>query len=227
MPTVLITGANRGMGLEYARQYAADGWRVLATCRDPGAAKELAALDGDVEIYALDVTDHGQVQSLAKTLRKETIDLLLNNAGVYGPRPSKLGGIDYDAWQDIMWINVMAPLKVCECFRSHVADSDLKKIAIMSSKMGSMGDNNSGASYVYRSSKAALNAAMKSLAVDLAPRGISVVILHPGWVRTDMGGPSGLIDAPESVSGLRQVIDHLSLETTGRFYNYDGSEIPW
>jgi NAD(P)-dependent dehydrogenase (short-subunit alcohol dehydrogenase family) len=227
MPTVLITGANRGMGLEYARQYAADGWRVLATCRDPGAAKELVALDGDVEMYALDITDHGQIQSLAKTLRKETIDLLLNNAGVYGPRPSKLGGIDYDAWQDIMRINVMAPLKVCECFRSHVADSGLKKIAIMSSKMGSIGDNNSGASYIYRSSKAALNAAMKSLAVDLGARGISVVILHPGWVRTDMGGPSGLIDAPESVDGLRQVIDDLSLETTGRFYNYDGTEIPW
>lgn len=224
---MLITGANRGLGLEYTRQYINDGWRVIATCRDPGAATELAAIDGDIEIHALDVTDHGQIQALAKTLRKETIDLLLNNAGIYGPRPSKLGGIDYNAWEDVMRINVMSPLKVCESFRSHVADSDLKKIAIMSSKMGSMGDNDSGASYIYRSSKAALNAAMKSLAVDLAPRGISVVILHPGWVRTDMGGPSGLIDAPESVSGLRRVIEGLSLETTGRFYNYDGSEIPW
>ncbi len=227
MPTVLITGANRGLGLEYACQYAADGWRVLATCREPAKAGELAALQGDVQVYPLDVTDHGQIQALARTLRKETIDLLLNNAGIYGPKPSKLGGIDYAAWQEVMNINVMSPLKVCECFRAHVAASDMKKIAIMSSKMGSMGDNDSGASYIYRSSKAALNAAMKSLSVDLAPRDIAVVILHPGWVRTDMGGPSGLIDAPESVSGLRQVIADLSMRTTGRFYNYDGSEIPW
>lgn len=227
MPTVLITGANRGLGLEYARQYAADGWRVLATCREPAKAGELAGLGGDVQVYPLDVTDHGLIQSLAKALRKETIDLLLNNAGIYGPRPCKLGGIDYDAWAEVMNINLMSPFKVCECFRNHVAASDLKKIAIMSSKMGSMGDNNSGASYIYRSSKAALNAAMKSLSVDLTPRGISVVILHPGWVRTDMGGPSGLIDASESVSGLRQVIADLTLETTGRFHNYDGSEIPW
>jgi len=227
MPTLFITGANRGLGLEYARQYAADGWRVLATCREPAKAAALAALDGDVHIHTLDVSDHGQIQALAKTLRKEKIDLLLNNAGIYGPRPSKLGGIDYDAWQEVMWVNVMSPLKVCECFRSHVAAGTLKKIAIMSSKMGSMGDNDSGASYVYRSSKAALNAAMKSLSVDLSPRDISVVILHPGWVSTDMGGPSGLIAAPESVTGLRQVIDGLSMATTGRFYNYDGSEIPW
>jgi NAD(P)-dependent dehydrogenase (short-subunit alcohol dehydrogenase family) len=126
-----------------------------------------------------------------------------------------------------MRINVMSPLKVCESFGTHVAASDLKKIAIMSSKMGSMGDNNSGGSYVYRSSKAALNAVMKSLSVDLGARGISVVILHPGWVRTDMGGSGGLIDAPESVNGLRQVIKGLNLENSGRFYNYDGLEIPW
>lgn len=227
MPTVLITGASRGLGLEYARQYAADGWRVLATCREPAKAEELSRLDGDVQVYPLDVTDHGLIASLAKALRKETIDLLLNNAGIYGPRPCKLGGIDYEAWAEVMNINLMSPLKMCDSFRSHVAASEFKKIAIMSSKMGSVGDNSSGASYIYRSSKAALNAAMKSLSVDLAPRGISVAILHPGWVTTDMGGPSGLIDAPESVSGLRQVIENLSLETTGRFYNYDGSEIPW
>jgi NAD(P)-dependent dehydrogenase (short-subunit alcohol dehydrogenase family) len=227
MPTVLITGANRGLGLEYVRQYAADGWRVLATCRNPESADQLAGLDGDVKTYALDVTDYGQIQALAKSLRKEKIDLLLNNAGIYGPRPSKLGGIDYDAWEEVMRINVMSPLRVCEEFRDHVTASDMKKIAIMSSNMGSIGDNDSGASYIYRSSKAALNAAMKSLAVDLKSRGISVAILHPGWVRTDMGGPSGLIDAPESITGLRKVIEELSLETTGRFSNYNGEELLW
>lgn len=227
MPTVFITGANRGLGLEYTRQYAADGWRVLATCRRPERADGLSAVDGNVEIHALDIADHGQVQALARTLRREAVDLLLNNAGIYGPRPSRLGGIDYGAWQEVFRINVMSTLKVCESFRDHVAAGEMKKIAAMSSRMGSMGDNQSGASYVYRSSKAALNAAMKSLSVDLKSRRISVVILHPGWVRTDMGGPGGLIDAPESVSGLRRVIETQSLETTGRFFNYDGAEIPW
>lgn len=227
MSTVLITGANRGLGLEFARQYAVDGWRVLATCRDPNDADALNALDGKVEVSALDITDHGQIQALAKSLRKETIDILLNNAGIYGPRPSKLGGIDYNAWEEVMRVNVLSPMKVTESFRDHLAGSELKKIAFMSSKMGSMGDNSSGASYTYRSSKAALNAAAKSLSVDLKSRGIAVAILHPGWVRTDMGGPGGLIDAPESVSGLRRVIDDLSLGTTGRFSNYDGTEIPW
>ena len=227
MPTVLITGASRGLGLEYARQYADDGWRVIATCRDPDNAMELASLEGEVETYALDIADHGQILSLANSLSKESIDLLLNNAGIFGPRPSKLGDIEYKTWQDVMHINVMSPLMVCESFSDHIAASNLKKIAIMSSKMGSLDDNNSGGSYVYRSSKAALNAVMKSLSVDLVPRGISVAILHPGWVRTDMGGPSGLIDAYESINGLRRVIESLNLENTGHFYNYDGSEIPW
>jgi NAD(P)-dependent dehydrogenase (short-subunit alcohol dehydrogenase family) len=227
MPTVLITGASRGLGLEYARQYAGDGWRVIATCRNPENAMELASLEGEVETHALDIGDHGQILSLADSLRKEAIDLLLNNAGIFGPRPSKLGDIEYDTWENVIRINVMSPLMVCESFSDHVAASNLKKIAIMSSKMGSIDDNNSGGSYVYRSTKAALNAVMKSLSIDLEPRGVTVAILHPGWVRTDMGGPSGLIDAPESVNGLRQVIEGLNLKKSGRFYNYDGSEIPW
>ena len=227
MPTVLITGANRGLGLEYARQYADDGWRVIATCRVPETAMELTRIRGEVEIRALDIGNQEQIHALANSLRKEAIDLLLNNAGIYGPRPSRLGNIEYDTWESVMRINVMAPLKVCESFSIHVANSELKKIAIMSSKMGSIDDNNSGGSYVYRSTKAALNAVMKSLSIDLASNGISVAILHPGWVRTDMGGPSGLIDVFESVSGLRKVIERLNLENSGRFYNFDGSEINW
>ncbi len=227
MPTVLITGANRGLGLEYARQYAGEGWRVIATCRDLENALELNSLEGEVEIHALDIGNHGQILSLSNSLRKEAIDLLINNAGIFDPRPSKLGDIEYEAWEDFMRINVMSPLMVCASFIDHVAASNMKKIAIMSSKMGSIDDNSSGGSYVYRSTKAALNAIMKSLSVDLRPCGISVAILHPGWVRTDMGGPNGLIDAPESVNGLRRVIKALNLENSGRFYNYDGSEIPW
>ena len=227
MPTVLITGANRGLGLEFARQYAADGWRIIATCRDPLKAQGLAPLPGNIEVHTLDVTDNTQIQALAKTLKKEPIDLLLNNAGIYGPRPAKLGGIDYAAWADVMRVNAMSPLKVSECFLDHIVAGDMKKIVTISSKMGSMGDNDAGGSYIYRSSKAALNAVMKCLSIDLKPRGISVAVMHPGWVRTDMGGPTGLIDADESVTGMRQVIDGLNLQKTGHFYNYDGTEIPW
>ncbi len=227
MPTVLIAGANRGLGLEFAKQYAADGWRVIATCRDPLKAQGLAPLPGEIEVHTLDVTDNSQVHALAKTLKKEPIDLLLNNAGIYGPRPVKLGGVDYAVWADVMRVNAMAPLKVCECFLDHIVAGDLKKIATISSKMGSMGDNDAGGSYIYRSSKAALNGVMKSLSVDLKPRGISVTVLHPGWVKTDMGGPSGLIDAVESVTGMRKVIESAHMATSGHFYNYDGTEIPW
>ena len=223
----MITGSNRGLGLECARQYADEGWRVIATCRNPGNAMELASLKGELEIHALDISDHGQILSLADSLREEAIDLLFNNAGIFDPSPSQLVDIDYNAWENFIRVNVMSPLMVCATFSDHVAASDLKKIAIMSSKMGSIEDNNSGGSYIYRSTKAALNAVMKSLSIDLAPRGISVAILHPGWVRTDMGGPNGLIDAPESVDGLLKVIKDLNLKNSGRFYSYDGSEIAW
>ena len=227
MPTVMITGSNRGLGLECARQYADEGWRVIATCRNPGNAIKLASLKGELEIHALDISDHGQILSLADSLRREAIDLLLNNAGIFDPSPSHLVDIDYKDWENFIRINVMSPLMICATFSDHVAASNLKKIAIMSSKMGSIEDNNSGGSYIYRSTKAALNAVMKSLSIDLAPRGISVAILHPGWVRTDMGGPNGLIDAPESVNGLLKVIKDLNLKNSGRFYSYDGSEIAW
>ena len=227
MPTVMITGSNRGLGLECARQYADEGWRVIATCRNPGNAIKLASLKGELEIHALDMSDHGQILSLADSLREEAIDLLFNNAGIFDPSPSHLVDIDYKDWENFIRINVMSPLMICATFSDHVAASNLKKIAIMSSKMGSIEDNNSGGSYIYRSTKAALNAVMKSLSIDLAPRGISVAILHPGWVRTDMGGPNGLIDAPESVNGLLKVIKDLNLKNSGRFYSYDGSEIAW
>lgn len=227
MPTVLITGAGRGLGLEFARQYAADGWRVIATCREGKKSKQLAALSGDIKVYKLDIADHVRIQALAKSLRKQAIDLLINNAGIYGPRPVKLGGVDYAAWDEAMRINAMSPLKIAECFLDNVVAGKLKKIVAITSKMSSMSDNSSGGGYIYRSSKAALNAVMRSLSVDLKPRGVSVAILHPGWVRTDMGGPGGLIGADESVAGLRRVIDDLTIETSGGFFNYDGAEIPW
>ena len=227
MPTVLITGANRGIGFEFARQYADGGWRVIATCRDPANAGELSALGGDIEVHGLDVTDHARIQALAKSLERSAIDLLLSNAGVSGPRPNPFGGIDYQSWMEVLSVNAMSPLKLCECFVDHVARSDLKRIVAVTSKMGSIAENSSGGSYIYRSSKTALNAVMKSLSVELASRRVIVAVLHPGWVRTDMGGPGALIEARTSVAGMRQVIAGLKLEDSGGFFNYDGAGIPW
>lgn len=224
MPTVLVTGANRGIGLEFVRQYATDGWRVVATCRRPEAADELNALG--VEVHRLDVADFSAVDALARSLAGQAVDLLVNNAGLYGERQA-LGGIDYAGWEQVLRVNALAPLKMVEAFLPHLDAGTGKRIACLSSKMGSMAENSSGGAYVYRSSKAALNAVVKSLALDLRGRGIAVAALHPGWVRTAMGGPGALIGPAESVAGMRRVIDGLTIEGSGHFYAYDGTEVPW
>ena len=225
---VLITGANRGIGLEFTQQYAADGWRVWACCRHPQSAMALQALasaNSNIEILALDVADFKQIDALALQLKDTAIDVLINNAGVYPS--SSFGDVDYSAWAEGFKINSMAPLKMAEAFVQHVTRSQLKKIATLSSKMGSLDDNTSGNSYSYRCSKAAVNMVMKSLSIDLKPYGISVVTLHPGWVQTDMGGKNALVSANTSVTGLRDVIEHLNIENTGKFIAYDGKEIAW
>ena len=225
---VLITGANRGLGLEFTQQYAADGWNVIACCRHPHSALDLQALvakHSNVKIYTLDVADFAQIDALVMQLRDESIDVLINNAGVYPA--SSFGDTNYDDWAAAFKVNSMAPLKMAEAFVQHITRSRLKKIATLSSKMGSLDDNTSGESYSYRSSKTAVNMVMKSLSIDLKPYGISVVTLHPGWVQTDMGGSNALINAQTSISGLRKVIESLSLSTTGQFIAYDGKAIPW
>ena len=225
---VLITGANRGIGLEFTKQYADDGWKVLACCRESKSATDLQALasaNKNIRVLALDVSNFDQIDSLALQLKNEVIDVLINNAGVY---PSSVfGETNYDDWAHAFKINTMSSLKMSEAFLQHVAKSQLKKIATLSSKMGSIDDNTSGDSYLYRSSKTAVNMVMKSLSIDLKPYSISVVTLHPGWVQTDMGGSNGLINAQTSVSGLRRVIANLSLENTGRFIAFDGQPINW
>ena len=226
--TILITGTNRGIGLEFTRQYAADGWNVIACCRDPQSATALQALANahqNIQIVALDVADFAQIEAVALQLKNYKIDVLLNNAGVYPD--SSLGDIDYDAWATAFKINTMAPLKMAEAFMPHVVASQLKKIATLSSKMGSIDDNSGGGSYIYRSSKTAVNMVMKSLAIDIKPYDVAVVTLHPGWVQTDMGGPNGLINTQTSVAGLRKVITNLSLSNSGKFIAYDGKEIAW
>jgi len=226
--TILITGANRGIGLEFTKQYAADGWQVLSCCRKPQSASELQALANqhqNIQIYALDVADFTQIDALALELNSQKIDVLLNNAGVYPSGSS--AGLDDAAWALAFKINSMAPLKMAQAFVAHIAASELKKIATLSSKMGSLEDNTSGGSYIYRSSKTAVNMVMKSLALDVKELGMSVVTLHPGWVQTDMGGPNGLINTTTSVKGMVKVIENLSLANTGKFIAYDGKEIAW
>jgi NAD(P)-dependent dehydrogenase (short-subunit alcohol dehydrogenase family) len=225
---VLITGANRGLGLEFTKQYAADGWNVLACCREPqqaSALQSIANANKNVQIFDLDVSDFAQIDALALQLKDEKIDVLINNAGVYPS--SSFGNVDYKAWEAGFRVNSMAPLKMAEAFVQHISRSQLKKIATLTSKMGSIDDNTSGESYSYRASKCAVNMVMKSLSIDLKPYGISVVTLHPGWVQTDMGGRNALISAHTSVTGLRNVIEKLSLSNTGEFIAYDGKQIAW
>lgn len=223
MPTVLITGANRGLGLEFARQYAAEGWDVIGTCRDPREAGELATLT-DVRIEALDMTDMAAVAGFAAGLDGMRLDLLIANAGLMEPRGPV--NLDYaQAWLQTLTVNAVAPVLLAYALKARLVRGG-KAIAI-TSKMGSLSDNGSGGYYAYRSSKAALNAAWRSLALDWRTEGIAAAVLHPGWVRTRMGGPNGLIDASESIAGMRRVIDQLRLEQTGGFFNYDGAQIPW
>ncbi len=227
MPSVLITGANRGLGLEFTRQYAADGWRVFAACRDPARARDLATVEGVVSAETLDVDDGPQVAALANKLSGQPIDVLINNAGIYGPKDVTRDTVDYDAWGQVFRTNTMSPLAVSAAFAANVAQGGQKKIITLSSIMGSIAENDSSGDFIYRSSKAAVNAVMKSLAGDLKSEGITVAVLHPGWVRTDMGGPDAAIEAPESVTGMRAVIAGLKESDSGRFLNYDGTEIPW
>lgn len=232
MKTLLVTGANRGIGLEFVRQYALDGWRVHACCRDPVCADALNRLatqyPGLVTVHALDVIDHRQIENLAQSLNGETIDLLINNAGVYpSGRGDAFGETDYADWRYAFEVNTMAPLKMAETFIRQIARSQHKTIVTITSKMGSIADNRGGGSYVYRSSKAGVNIVMKSLSIDLSSERITAVLLHPGWVKTDMGGPDALITAEQSVTGMRRVIGNLKFEDSGKFYAFDGQIVPW
>jgi NAD(P)-dependent dehydrogenase (short-subunit alcohol dehydrogenase family) len=230
--TTLITGANRGIGLEFCRQYAAEGWRVLACSRYPeksDALNKLAAGNPElIKVHLLDVADHVEIDKLAQVLADESIDLLINNAGIY-PDSDKagFGHTDYAKWLEAFRINTMAPLRMAETFAAQIARGKQKIIVTITSKMGSIADNSGGGSYLYRSSKAAANMVVKSLAIDLKPLGITAVVFHPGWVKTDMGGPNATISAEQSVSGIRQVISGLSPDDSGKFFGYDGQAIPW
>lgn len=235
MPTVLITGASRGLGLEFARQYADDGWRVIATYHRRESVARLREISGDIHIRPMDVANPSEIEAVATDLRGEAIDVLVNNAGIHGPRDASasFGRIDVATWLDVMRVNAMAPLKVTEAFLEHVRASDQKRVVFISSRAGSiverglLAHQKPGGSYIYRSSKAALNAVARGLAFDLGAEGIGVLVLHPGWVKTDMGGPDATIDDETSVSGMRRIIRESSPADSGTFRNYDGEVIPW
>lgn len=236
MQTVLITGANRGLGLVFTRRYAEAGWRVIACCRSASAElTDLAARFDDVAIEKLDVADLAAIDALAQRLDGEAIDLLLNNAGIYGKLSFADGGVadqafgatDYKDWEKVLQVNLFGPMKMAEAFVEHVSRSKEKKIVTLSSIVGSMGMNVSGGMYAYRTSKAAVNMMMHSMGQDLAERGILAVAVHPGWVRTDMGGEDADIEAEESVAGVMEVIAGLTPEHPGRLIAYDGSVLPY
>lgn len=218
--TVIITGANRGIGLELARHYAGEGWQVIGVCRQSsGELTEVAArvIDG------VDVTTDAGIRKLTSELDGQSIDLLINNAGLL--QDEKLGSIDFDSIRTQMEINAYAPLRVAEALVSLIPSGG--KIANITSRMGSIADNDSGGRYGYRASKAALNAFGKSLAMDLKPRGIAVAQLHPGYVKTRMVNFGGLITPEESAKGLAARIEGLTLENTGSFWHSNGEELPW
>lgn len=225
MQTYLITGANRGIGLELTRQALALGHRVIATCRDPSSADALTALEGLLDVHALDVTDEAATQALATDLDGLKLDVLINNAGLMARRQS-IDDMDYEAWMASFAINAIAPWRMSVAFAVHLDASAQPRVVTLTSQMGSLERADSDR-VAYRSSKAAANMAMRTLAFEWLTRGITVCALHPGWVRTDMGGDNADLDSTESAVGLLQVVDALTLEDTGRFLDYEGNDLPW
>jgi NAD(P)-dependent dehydrogenase (short-subunit alcohol dehydrogenase family) len=231
MPSILITGSNRGLGLEWVRQSASDGWRVFATCRHPAEADDLQALarqHSSVSIHRLDVTVSEDVHALCWELEGEPIDVLMSNAGIYLDKErAEFGAVCYHDWMRTFEVNTMGSFRICECLAENVALSRKRLIVAVSSHMGSIADIQNPGSYYYRSSKAALNAVMQGLAAELAPRGIGVIILHPGGVKTRMGPADG-ISPEESVQGMRRIVDRFELaRDNGQFLSFDGSAMPW
>lgn len=222
MATVLITGCDRGLGEEFALQYAANGDRVIATCLDTAAFAQKHLAIGKIEPLELDVTDEAAVMRMARHLHGIAIDILINNAGIPGPHPA-FEDTDLSVWRNMLEVNLIAPFVISKALTKNVAASEQKIIAFLSSRMGSIGLNNTGRSYAYRSSKAGLNMVMKSLAIDLARQDICVLGLHPGNVANNGRG----LTMTESVERMREVIAHAGPHQTGTFYNYNGQLLPW
>lgn len=234
MLTALVTGANRGLGLEHASQFAKRGWNVIACARKPdaGELRVLAHGNPQVKLHELDVTNHGAIDSLAEGLRGTAIDVLVNNAGTAGPRGmpeimahQSLVNMDYGIWRDILEVNLLGAFKVATAFHDHVATSDKKLLVNMSSDVGSVEQNQSGKIYAYRSSKAALNIVTKGMAQEW--QDIIVIAMAPGWCRTDLGGAEAEVDPADSVRAQQELFDQLGPDDTGCYLNRFGETVPW
>ena len=230
MINVLITGANRGLGLGFVKKYLEKNVHVLCTTRDISGSKELLECKerypNNIEIFELDLLKENGAETLANQLNGMPIDILINNAGV-GSSNQHFEAVSSKPWLEVLKVNLIAPLIITQSLIKNVKKSSVKKINFLSSQLGSIEENTSGGMYIYRSSKTGLNQVVKSLSVDLKPKGIKVVAIHPGWVKTDMGGPNAPVSIDESVEGMIRVIETTGIKDTGKFLNYDGRELPW
>ncbi|MEE2773846.1 MAG: SDR family oxidoreductase [Pseudomonadota bacterium] len=231
MKTVFVTGTNRGLGLGFVDHLLKENYRVLATCRDLNQAPELRRLQRQfpesLEVFEVDLLTKDFVDRIKSVLRNRAIDIFINNAGAMGPKNQDFQSISLNPWVAIMHVNVMAPLLIAQSIVSNLVLGHDKKMFFLSSRVGSISENTGGGRYIYRSSKSALNQVVKSLSIDLLSQEISAVALHPGWVLTDMGGPNALVTVDESIRGMIKVIERVSLNDSGKFFNYDGKEISW
>ena len=234
MPTALITGANRGLGLGLTRAYLDDGWSVIAVARQP-LPEGLETEHQGLEVHRCNLVDDGDLDLLARNMSGRTIDVLINNAGRMAKAPGAddaegqqgFGHFDRALWREVFEINLFTPMRLSELLVDSVARAPRGRIVTLSSMLGSMAMNDFGGLYAYRASKAGVNAIMKSMAIDLAERGVIAIALHPGWVRTDMGGPEAPLDVETSIRGIRSVIDGLRPQDSGEFLSWDGSKLPW
>jgi len=226
MTTVLVTGANRGIGLEFAREYAADGARVYACCRDPDKATDLKSILGDLTVHKLDATSLGEHEALKHAIGGAPIDILIANAGVYGGKNQTAANMDYDEWLKTLDVNLLGPHRLAVTFHDNLKASQQKKFIAVTSTMGSIAET-SGLYHAYRSSKAALNMIVRSLAKEWAADGIVAVPIHPGWVKTDMGGANAHLAPAQSVKEMRAVISGLTAADSGQFLNHDGRRRAW
>jgi NAD(P)-dependent dehydrogenase (short-subunit alcohol dehydrogenase family) len=230
MTTVLVTGANRGLGLEFARQYAHEGASVFACCREPRRAGALNALakeaPGKITVHQVDVADEQSVAKLKKEIGSAPIDIVINNAGVYGPNHQNAANMDFAGWEETLRINTLGPLRITQAFLANLKAGGEKKVIAITSGMGSIAES-SGGYIAYRTSKAGLNMLMHSLAIELKSDGIIAIPLNPGWVKTDMGGSSAPLTPATSISRMRKLISELQPSDSGKFASHDGREIPW
>jgi NAD(P)-dependent dehydrogenase (short-subunit alcohol dehydrogenase family) len=225
--TVLITGANRGLGLEFAKQYHAAGWTVIATAREPAAAADLKSLGSSVTIESLDVADAKSVDALAQRLKDHPIDLLINNAGVSGNGGGKLQDVKPQDYAHVMEVNAIGPMRVTRALLANLRAGAGRTVVSISSGLGSIEMNTGGGYYGYRESKAALNMFMRTIAAELRSEGFICIAMSPGWVKTDMGGPNAELTPEQSIAGMRKVIDALKPEDSGKFWSHKGTTVPW